>query len=274
MPTQNLPGLMLDRAHPLARGLVGWWPMNEGGGTRVNDISGNNNAGAFSGITQGSTSGWAGGFNGRAVMFDGTDDAVAIPTAAPLQITGAISVCGWVNIPALSGYYIMAEKGPAYPNPYAIVTEPGGTVEWLRGNGASQSYVISTGAISAGVWQFIVGTWADGVFRIYLNGRFDNSASASPTCTDDGQALYIGMRRDAAAAMPGRIAHVRLYNRALLAAEVAQLYAEPLAGAKTPPKWGRYIWQAAAPALGSAKLSADRLYNRSGGRVWRRGDTG
>jgi hypothetical protein len=209
-------------------------------------------------------------------MFDGTNDAVTVPTAAPLQITGPISVCGWVNIPALSGYYIMTEKGAAYPNPYAIVTEPGGTVEWLRGNGASQNYVISTGAIAAGVWQFIVGTWVDGVFRIYLNGRFDNSAASSPACTDDGQALYMGMRRDGAAPMPGRIAHIRLYNRALSAREVAQLYADPLAGALAPVRAARYYYIApvAPPSAVAPPLSSDRLYNRSQARIFRRGETG
>ena len=41
-------GAMLNRGHPLSRGLKGCWLMNEGGGKIVNDLSGNGNTGIFS----------------------------------------------------------------------------------------------------------------------------------------------------------------------------------------------------------------------------------
>ena len=42
-------GLRLNHNHPLAQGLVGCWVMNEGGGDKVFDLSGNGKAGTFSG---------------------------------------------------------------------------------------------------------------------------------------------------------------------------------------------------------------------------------
>ena len=96
MPAQNLPGLILDPAHPLARGLVGWWPLNEGAGAGANDVSLNRNSGLFANIVQGSTSGWVGGVGGHAVQFDGSVVIVSVPHAAPVALTGDMSFIAWV----------------------------------------------------------------------------------------------------------------------------------------------------------------------------------
>jgi hypothetical protein len=113
MPAQNLPGLMLDRSHPLARGLVGWWPLNEGGGTRVADVGSYQNPGAFGNITPSSTSGWSGGPHGRAVRFDGSDDIISVPHSASLALTGDMSACAWVNVTSVASPHVPFNQNAA-----------------------------------------------------------------------------------------------------------------------------------------------------------------
>jgi len=281
MPAQNLPGLILDRAHPLSRGLVGWWPLNEGAGRRAADVV-SGNAG-----THLLDPGWVGTsqrITGSAVKLNGSTQYISIPHTPALAITADITVSLWARVTTLTGYLQLLNKGPnptSYPRPYQMVQNSGtGQMIWGRGNGSAPGgtdAVVSTSGAVAGEWVHWVGTWTAGVFYIYYNGRLDNTATDSPTCTDGGLPLYIGTRADMAAAFwNGSVAQVRLYNRAITRSEVAELYANPLAGALAPSGAGRYYTVPVAdpPAAATAPLSSDRLYNRSRARIWRRGETG
>jgi len=42
-------GIRLNKSHPLARGLVGYWLLNEGSGNKVFDLSGNGKTGTING---------------------------------------------------------------------------------------------------------------------------------------------------------------------------------------------------------------------------------
>lgn len=278
MPAQNLPDLILDQAHPLSRGLVGWWPMNEGGGERVNDISGNALTGTFTNIVQGTSSGWTGGppHGGGSVLMDQTNDYILVNHSPKLAILGEISVCAWVWFTGNPSGYPAIQKGGGYPNPYGLSSQPDRKWNFVRGNGASQSYVLGNTSIPVQTWGLVVGSWANGLFSIYINGRLDNTAAGTPAVADSGSGLGIGSQYPIAAGnqfMYGRIANVRIYNRALSAAEVAQLYAEPMAGARVPVGAIRYF--VPPPAAIAAPPTADRLWNRGyGGRTFRRGVKG
>ena len=277
MSAQNLPGLILDYRHPLARGLVGWWPMNEGGGTRVNDISGNGNHGAFGNITQGPTSGRTGGALGGAVRMDGSDDQITVPTSKSLAVLGDITLCAWINITSFAGVGQIFGKGASYPNPYSFVYYNDKRLAFTRGNGVSQGYIESVSTIVGGKPEFVVASWSGGVNKIYIDGALRDSNSASnPTVTDNGLSLYIGRRSDAVIPFAGSMWHLRIYNRCLDAREVAQLYADPLAGALVPSRLTRLytVPVASPPAAATGPLSSDRLYNRSLSRIFRRGETG
>ena len=233
MPAPNLPGILLDRAHPLSRGLALWLPMNEGGGSRVNDVSGNGNHGSFGNIAQGATSGWTGGHHGSAVRFDATDDQITVPTSASLAITGEITMCAWVNITSFASFGHIMGKGTSYPNPYAFAYYPDKRTTMSRGNGSSQGYLEGVvGSIVGGRPEFLCATWKGGVNSLYVDGALSSSnSSVNPTVTDDGQPLYIGRRRDSVIPFAGSMWHVRIYNRALSALEISELYANPMAGA-------------------------------------------
>ena len=71
-------GVQINRAHPLARGLIGCWLFNEGGGDKVYDLSGYCNHGTLNGFAfpATTTSGWNPGRDGIGLTFDGTNDYV------------------------------------------------------------------------------------------------------------------------------------------------------------------------------------------------------
>lgn len=231
----------LAPAHALAQGLVGWWPLDEGQGLVARDLSIYGNAGTLTNMANPGTSasGWGAGLSQRELAFDGSNDCIVIPHAAQLAITSSITISIWANTTTVAGYRQLLCKGPnptSYPAPYQMVQVGGtGQMIWGRGNGSAPGTtdavvsVATPGANKAAHW---CGTWAAGVFKIYLNGVLDNSATASPTCTDAGLPLYIATRADGAAALwSGLISHLRIYNRALSATEIPQLYTDKWAGA-------------------------------------------
>lgn len=71
-------GAVLNTTHPLARGLVGCWLMNEGTGRRIFDYSGNKNHGLMTNMDPATD--WKAGPHGWAVDFDGGDDYVYFGT--------------------------------------------------------------------------------------------------------------------------------------------------------------------------------------------------
>lgn len=223
----------LNRLHPLARGLVGWWPMDEGRGTRARDMSTYANHGTLTGMADPATatSGWGGGKSQRDLAFDGVDDRVIVPNAAQLQITGAITLCAWIDA-RFTDYGTIIGKGASYPNPYTFAYYPDRRIILSRGNGSSQGYLESTYLLTGGRPEFVCATWGGGVISLYFDGVLrDSNSGSNPTCTDDGQSLYLGRRRDNVVELEGGMQHARVYNRALSAAEVKQIYADPWAGA-------------------------------------------
>ncbi len=283
MPAQNLPGLALDYAHPLARGLAGWWPMNEGGGERVNDISPFGNHGKITGVSPSSTSGWAGGIHGRALALDGSDDYIRVEHSQSLAITGAVTLHAWVYVTSVATYgFIVGKFGTptAYAGPYTMRwNATTGVMDTYRGTGSGENALANTSptSIPLNAWTHVVFTDDLTTARLWWNGQQVGSASSvGVSIADAGQPLWIGRRTDGYY-VPGRIAHVRIYNRALDAREVAQLYADPLAGALAPARASRYYSVAVVappPTPPTLPMSADRLNNRTFARTWRRGETG
>ena len=282
MPAQNLPGLMLDYAHPLARGLVGWWPLNEGGGERVTDISGNGNHGLINSVLPGATSGWKGGALGRSLAMDGTDDYVLVPHSASLAITGPLTISFFAVLTSVANYRFPITKcatGTPYAAPYDVQWNIGdATVQLYRGTTITHSAV--SGAVTPlGVPIHIVAVDDRTTANVWTNGAAGPTplASSGWSIADAGDPLYIGKRRDGYP-FAGQMSHVRIYNRALSAAEIAQLYADPLAGALAPARASRYYSVAAPvadpPTPPTLPMSADRLNNRTFARTWRRGETG
>jgi hypothetical protein len=86
-----------------AGSLIAHWKLDETSGTIAADSSGNGNNGTLTGMDPGSD--WIDGQINGALDFDGTDEPVEVPDHSSLDITGAITLCAWTNVPDLTGSF-------------------------------------------------------------------------------------------------------------------------------------------------------------------------
>jgi len=200
--------------HP---GLVGWWRFDEGSGTVAGDSSGNGNDGTVYGTT------WVDGKYGKALSFDGIDDYVNIPASASLQSFDEFSISFWMYPTAGGdGYYRhIFDKGWNIPSSFVVFIEPTATAPYslyfyimdsTGGKAAAKSFP------SLNDWYHVVATFKrNDKVRLYINAVGVEGAST----LDEALSLdsWIRLAQDTND-FQGVLDEVRIYNRALSAAEV------------------------------------------------------
>lgn len=244
----NLAGLpniarRMNPRHPICAGLVGWWPMDEMQGTRIRDLSLYGNHGTLSGAAKPptSSSGWGGGISQRELRFDAVDDLITVPHSASLNFAAEFSVSVLVSLKSTASYptYVMKGAGGAgYPGPFHFAYESVGNY-WIfaTGNGSNNQNggCYGTSATMGRVYHLVGvhtgGAGAGATDLFYQDGQLIRSYTTVVAVVNNGTALGIGGRT------PGTlygandlVAQVRVWNRALNAAEVAALYADKWVG--------------------------------------------
>lgn len=238
-------GSELDRSHPLAKGLVGYWSMQEGAGEFVNDISGFGNKGT---LTNGPT--WQPGKFGSALNFDGTNDYVDI--AGNVDVTGTRTVSLWMLSRDVSQNNVVLYfvNSGSEQTDYIVIGTYVSAILASADNVNAASAQSST--ISSNKWTHVTvtKTTAD-VTDIYINGVVNTQAGTNQW----GGAFAKRLFGDSyvTATLPlvpfnGLLDDVRIYNRALSAGEIRWLYQEPFAIFK-PPAIRRYWWDMSQAGL-------------------------
>jgi len=218
-------GSQIQLGHPLARGLVGCWLMNEGGGNIVNDLSGNGNAGTFVGDTH-----FVAGKFGSALSFDGDRDDVDCGKNLPAEMhTG--TVAAWVRGYRHQGGIASNGRYSSGTNGFTLATKDEAVILKI-GDAASSISVIGMGRLSyPDVWNFVVAVWDGEYMNIYVNGVIDTIPVAQTL--DPRMNYYVfrigsnGYGSSSVYSWNDLIDNVSLYNRALSAQEIAQLYINP-----------------------------------------------
>src|SRR3989338_9026057 len=229
---------------PTNLGLVGYWSMNEGTGTVAGDGSGNGNRGI---LTGGPT--WVDGKRGKAINFDGGDDYVNAGSAGNFERTNSFTVSLWIKRnpnPTVTAAVVAKEVGSgtfqgwgllilggAANDPYRInIANTSGTnnllVEYPRTNDSGWHHVVFTyngTSVASGVFLY-----EDGISKTQTIIADTLSASIL-TATN----FQIGARDGAASLFSGSIDDVRMYNRALSAAEIQALYKSGAQKFTAPP---------------------------------------
>ncbi len=222
--------------------LMGWWEFDEGTGTTAGDSSGNGNNGIIWG---GAT--WTTGQIGGALDFDGDGDYVKVDEHYTINITGAITVSIWLKLDGdVSTQRLIGNADSSYYGGYRLGFNDGtelsdGTcrIVFQKANGipgtGSGNYgtdtdcdrvVSETNAWVTGVWYHIAATW-DGTtdpnsMKMYINGVPDASHTAGQgTIGITGLGLFMS---SSYYGLDGKIDDVRIYNRALSAGEVEEIY--------------------------------------------------
>jgi endonuclease/exonuclease/phosphatase family metal-dependent hydrolase len=207
---------------------AGEWHLN--GGTQATDTSNNNNHGTLVGNTLLGPSGKILG----AATFDGADDyiQVATPTDA-LKPAGAFAIAAWI-LP--TGTDTNGAEVVSMGDNYALRIQPGGQMKTFFYDGVTwrthTAFDVSINVLAGG-WHHVVGQYDGAKLEIYVDGVLSVSPPFSgPITYSPNRSFHIGRHGNGSGAydFKGQIDAVRVYGRALTAAEVAELRAEPPRG--------------------------------------------
>lgn len=195
-----------------APGLKAAYAFNEGSGSAVVDLSGFGNGGTINGATWTSQ-----GRFGSALQFNGTSALVTVPDAPSLRLTTAMTLEGWVYPTAvpnrwtdiimkgIDNYYLMASSMPSS----------------LPATGSSlTSGLFGTSLLPLNTWTHLAGTYDGAQLRLYVNGVPVNSRAHTGSFAVSTGPLTFGGDTQFSQYFPGRIDEIRVYDRALSAAEI------------------------------------------------------
>ena len=218
-------------------GPIAHWKLDDGAGLTAVD-SASTNDGTLNGPPA-----WVLGAVGDALDFDGSNDYVA---AGTFDVSGSgITMMGWFNAEAIAtddGRFISKANGPNEGDAWwQLSTTDSGSNRYLRmrikAGGTTTTFADSSVNLSTGQWYFAVATYNNGSgdMKLYLDGA--ELASGSHTVggaldTDAAVPVAIGANGTAERFFNGILDDVRIYDRALSASEIADLYA---AGAPPAP---------------------------------------
>lgn len=212
------PGLATASTPPVPTGSltpVAAYAFNEGAGTTTADASGNGNNGTISGAT------WTNsGKFGSALNFNGASALVTVSNSTTLQLNAAMTLEAWVNPAAVTNQFRdIIYKGN--DNYYLEASSPNGGEPAGGGTfGSSDVVLYGTAALAANTWSHVAVTFDGGTLRFYVNGAEVASRIQPGAIATSTNALQIGGDNLYSQFFKGTIDEVRIYNRALSAAEI------------------------------------------------------
>jgi hypothetical protein len=211
----------------LQTGLVSYFMLDEEAGTIAADASGNGHDGTVYG--QGVE--WVPGHSGGGLSFSPPDGegGVEFPTTGMSVTAGTVSVWGYLTEPQASRtrYFFGHTTRPPYSSRIQLYMNSGVNTLSL-GLGDTHARKADIVALKTKTWHHIVLTWNNGNYVVYANGdkvaegtytgltALDPVASVSDDCNPDEHEAFEGILDEA-----------RVYDRAVTAAEVKQLYQLP-----------------------------------------------
>jgi chitodextrinase len=218
--------------HPhAAANLIAGYGFSEGTGTVTADSSGNGLNGTLV-----SAPAWVAGNTGTGLSFNGSNTYVDLGNPISLQLTGSMTLSAWVyengNVGDDGQIIAKSDGGPGWQlkstpdtgvRTYAIaVTNPSGVL--------TQRYSQTVRALNT--WYHVAGVY-DAVAQrldIYVNGVLDNGVLSGTIPSSQGNSpvnANIG-RRTGGFNIKGTVDDVRVYGRALTAAEIQADMATPV----------------------------------------------
>lgn len=218
-------------------GLIGHWEFDEGMGTTAADASGNNNTGTLvngPAVVQGKSA--------LGLSFDGINDYVISNNNLGISGNAEFTMCAWIywNNPAWSADY------PSFMGNNSIgVSNEGLSFTVQAGRPAIDFWnnrFRATTPLIAQTWNHLCGTKTPGIISstttLYVNGSsVAGAVENSDVAPNIGNFPAIIGRLDAGRWFNGYVDEVRVYNRALTAGDVAELYQK-----NAVPKDGLVAW--------------------------------
>lgn len=224
--------------YDLTDGLVAYYNFNNG---TLNDSSGNNNHIILNNGAVKTADRY--GRANNAYLFDGTSSYMKVANSVSLNPSKAITLMASIKINGyysancvtnqvfgkgwndyINGFYVMRFTSTVGCN--SVVDTSKELFYGAYGDLGGRASAGDSNYIKSNRWYNVVYTYADGVADLYVDGVLKKSVAQAAVLTPNDQELYIGKHGDPAYpySFNGVIDEIRIYNKALCAAAVKQLY--------------------------------------------------
>ncbi|WP_327586250.1 PQQ-dependent sugar dehydrogenase [Nonomuraea sp. NBC_00507] len=198
---------------PTVTGLVAAYGMNAGTGAAVADASGNGNNGTATSAI------WAAGKYGQALSFNGTSSWVTVADSSTLRLTNGMTLEAWVRPASVTGWRTVLMKEFGTDLAYAIMSS--------GGSGPGAFIFTSSGAnapaasnLPLNTWSHVAATYDGSTLRMFVNGTQVATNLTGGNLRTGTSPLRIGGNSGSGEYFSGLIDEVRIYNKALTAAEI------------------------------------------------------
>ena len=232
----------------LTDGLVMYLPFDEGQGEVTVDLSGNGHDGTLEGPE------WAEGKFGKSLSFDGAETFVEVPFSDDFIIAEGITLGAWVtaNVPFGTAWKGVINAQFSTYGPFLMHTGGDSKAEIGLYLGGAWTWLRTNQSLEKGVFHHIVGVYdQDDGLHMYFDGELDDGEGSAgavlgPIDEPPGENIAIGHNYGYDGRFwDGEIDEVVVYNRALSADEVAELFLAPPVSAAVEPQsklavtWGQ-----------------------------------
>lgn len=195
---------------------------NDTGGTyngTATDVLYNEYDGTASNVT------YSTGKFGQAGVFNGSNADIDLPSNID---STTMSISFWIYIDSIvTGNEVVIEL----ENGYGVwfLASAGGKLG-MQSSNANSAHTLSNSQLSAGSWHHVAAVWNSGSRTFYIDNTVQSGGSVTDylTCNEN----TIGSRRSGEF-FDGKIDQVRIYDKAISAADVTTLYNETVATAST-----------------------------------------
>jgi hypothetical protein len=216
-------------------GLVGYWAMEENGGTELFDSS----PLASNDATITGTPAWVSGRVGDYALSLNGSTYATVPDNDSLDPGTAITLSAWVK-PTNSSYttqYLIKKATQGGTNGYELSLSSAGRA-FVRFNQQTNgdTYRINSSTsypLNGSAWMHVAATYDGTTMRLYVNGVEEcRNPTGDTPCSDkggpasiaaNGLVLGIGAQSDGGSRFQGQMDEARIYNRALDACEIRVL---------------------------------------------------
>ncbi len=228
---------VLNKSHTsVAEGLVGWWTMDgQEMSMNIGDKSGNGNNGYL--VNAPTSTAQIVGKIGSALSFDGIDDYVIVNDSDSLDTANGLTVSAWIYDSNDGQQRHSINKDNTSQRNWIIrrQTDTTGNYHMWNSGGTLRQFV------PANSWK--INEWFHVVFtaavsgstinlEVFINGVSVGTDSFAGTALQTGTSrMHMGIDAPGGSEKRQRLDDVRVYNRAVSAAEAKQIYNES-AGAK------------------------------------------
>ena len=211
-------------------GLVAAFSFNETSGTTAADASGNSNTGT---LQNGPV--WAAGRNGGGLQFDGTNDMVAVNSSSSLNLTTGMTLEAWIYPTSTSDTRDVLIKEGSNVDIYNLYARNWRGVPESNVHVGGSNRTAEGATLPVNTWTHLAGTYDGTTLRLFVNGTQVASTAVSGSISTSTGPLRIGGNLMWGEYFQGSIDDVRVYNRALIVAEIQADMNTPVGGVPPPP---------------------------------------